>query len=1223
MKKIILGLCLAAMSQGLLRAQVSLTTDTVYYQSFDTLSGVGPVDRLVPWTDNTTIPGWYAYHGRKSASYTPGSPPNYIIDDGNATVDYWGLRSYGTLDDTSGTNPSSDRALGEKSSTIDTILYAFAVRFVNTTGNPIRAFSVSYWGEQWKQNTGTNKLVFEYQVNAVSITGGIWTPDTSLDFSPLKTSTIGALDGNAPDNRTLRQGTIPDTVANGQEIWFRWAKKGTSSCGLAADDFSVSFQPILQPAVEPTTQPTNLSFSQVTITSMTVSFTAAVPTVSGYLVLRKEGLAPTGIPIDGTEYVVGDVIGDADVVYVGAGTSFPQSNLNFGTQYYYAVFAYNGLGSNNNYLTIDPLVGSQTTLVPLASMNSDVVAVASSETAQISSLLNDASPLSSTSGAQVWQVMVRDGGEAGDSDAKPTIVTQMTFGQGPANSVMYWLGSILAVDLFDGPTRLASGTVNAQSMIFSGISDTVADNGSKTLTLRMSLKNSGLTDHQAFQFALSQQSILTESDSTSSQMSTFAPVMSDSAKNIIQVSATKLTFLQQPASTTIGYPIKPAVVVAAADSNNNPDFDYTASVSMTAAGADLSGSPVVVVPSYGAASFNSLLFTTMGSSVTLTASSGSWQVTSASFQVLTHRTFYLDSLAGDDGANGLTSATAWKTLSKVNSTVFQPGDSLLLRSGCTWTGMLYPKGSGDSSAPIVIDKYGDGAMPVINGNGITGFGTLYFYNQQYWEVNNLEITNDAATGGDRRGVYIAASNYGLVNHWYLKNLNIHHVKGLIGDDDPPKATGGIGFNVVADATPTRFDDILIDGCQIAYCDNEGLFTDGAVRNDYPRSTAWTARRYTHVRISNNIIHHISKNAMILRLFDGGVVEHNLCYNTATGTVGNTIFTTGCTGTICQYNEGYLNQASLRLGNFGDGSMYDADLRSPNTIWQYSYSHENSHGLFWTCTEQADSNVVCRYNVSKNDQGVIFCISYPNTSVYCYNNTVYCGASTSPRIISERNMNAGTRTYYFYNNIIYNMSTTAQSYDFRTSGYTRYIDYNLYYGFVPANQPEDVHKITADPQFVSIASGFTTGLNSVAGFALMSTSPAINAGLAISGRPDKDYLGNPVPSDGVVDLGAFEYQKVNGVTEGSNLVPSSTALKQNYPNPFNPVTVISYQLRVAGSVKLVVYDLLGREAALLVNAERPAGTYSVSWNAANMPSGVYFYRMTAGDFTQTKQMLLVK
>jgi len=221
------------------------------------------------------------------------------------------------------------------------------------------------------------------------------------------------------------------------------------------------------------------------------------------------------------------------------------------------------------------------------------------------------------------------------------------------------------------------------------------------------------------------------------------------------------------------------------------------------------------------------------------------------------------------------------------------------------------------------------------------------------------------------------------------------------------------------------------------------------------------------------------------------------------------------------------------------------------------------------------------------------------------------------------MNSGTRTYYFYNNIIYNMSATAQSYDFRTSGYTRYIDYNLYYGFVPANQPDDVHKITADPQFASISPGFTTGLNSVAGFALQSTSPAINAGLAISGRPDKDYLGNPVPSDGTVDLGAFEYQKVNEVIEGSNLVPSATALKQNYPNPFNPVTVINYQLRVAGSVKLVVYDLLGREAAVLVNAERPAGTYSISWNAVHMPSGVYFYRMTTGGFTQTKQMLLVK
>ena len=1229
-KKVILGFCLAVVSQGLLRSQVSITTNAGYSQSFDSLSSTGPVARQVPWSDNVTIPGWYAYHNRQSPSYTPGPPKYYVVDDGTALSNqcYEGLRSYGSL--SSQTNPPSDRALGELSSTLATYRFSFAVRLVNNTGRPISAFFVSYWGEQWKQDTDTSGLVFEYQVGATSILGGTWTGGTSLDFLPLKNGAATALDGNAAENRSLRSGTIPDTVANGQEIWFRWTKMGRPSCGLAVDDFSVTCKQITQPATEPTAQPTNLSFSQVTTTSMTVSFTAAVPAVGGYLVLRKEGSAPTGIPADCMTYAVGDVIGDANIVYLGAGTTFSQSNLNSNTRYYYAVFACNGSGSVSNYLATNPLTGSQSTLVVHASLNSDVVAVASSETAKISSVVNDASPLSSSTGAQVWQATLRDGGAAGDDDTKPTIVTGIAFGQGSANSVANWSGSILAADLLDGSTRLTSGTISARSITFAGLSVTVPDNGSKTLSLRISLQKMGITDHQAFQFSLSPQSILTESDSLSSQMSSFAPILSDSAKNVIQVTATKLKFLQQPLSTILGKPIIPAVVVAAADSNNNTDLDYLTDISITASGANLSGSPVSATPLLGAATFSSLLFTTVGSSVTLTASSGSWLMTSSVFRVLTHRTFYVDSIAGNDAAEGLTSSTAWKSLTKVNSTIFQPGDSLLFRSGCTWTGMLGPKGSGDSSASIVIDMFGGSTKPIINGNGITGYGAAYFYNQHYWEVNNLEITNDASTGGDRRGVYIVFNNFGLAHHMYLKNLFIHNVKGLIGDELVNKKTAGIGIETNDNGTiPTRCDDILIQGCTISNIENQGLFTDNLASSAYPLTPEWMDRRFTNVRIQNNTIHHISKNAMILRFLDGGMVEHNVCYETATGTTGNTMFTTSCNGTIFQFNEGYYNRASLQGAGFGDGSMYDADLKSVNITFQYSYSHDNSHGLLWTATSQPDSNIICRYNVSKNDNGVIFCINYPNTSVYCYNNTVYCGSSTSPRIISERNKNgSGPRTYYFYNNIIYNLSSTAQSYD-TTPGYIRYIDHNLYYGFHPTNEPVDVHKFTADPKFLSISPGFTTGLNSVAGFALQQTSPAINAGMEISGRPNKDYLGNSVPFDSVVDLGAFEYQKTNGVGEGSVLIPSVTVLKQNYPNPFNPCTTLSYGLPTDSRVKLHIYNSLGQQVAELVNTDQSAGWYHMSWNAS-VASGVYFYRIEAVSksdrnqrFVDVKKMLLLR
>jgi hypothetical protein len=84
-----------------------------------------------------------------------------------------------------------------------------------------------------------------------------------------------------------------------------------------------------------------------------------------------------------------------------------------------------------------------------------------------------------------------------------------------------------------------------------------------------------------------------------------------------------------------------------------------------------------------------------------------------------------------------------------------------------------------------------------------------------------------------------------------------------------------------------------------------------------------------------------------------------------------------------------------------------------------------------------------------------------------------------------------------------------------------------------------------------------------------------------------------------------------------------ALQQNYPNPFNPKTVVSSQLPVASNVKLVVYDMLGREVAVLVSERRAAGRYQDTFDASRLASGVYFYRMTAGSFVASKQMSLVK
>jgi len=92
---------------------------------------------------------------------------------------------------------------------------------------------------------------------------------------------------------------------------------------------------------------------------------------------------------------------------------------------------------------------------------------------------------------------------------------------------------------------------------------------------------------------------------------------------------------------------------------------------------------------------------------------------------------------------------------------------------------------------------------------------------------------------------------------------------------------------------------------------------------------------------------------------------------------------------------------------------------------------------------------------------------------------------------------------------------------------------------------------------------------------------------------------------------------------SPLVVRSFTLSQNYPNPFNPTTTISFSLLSKSFVSLKVYDMLGREIATIASEEMSAGYHSRQWNAANMSSGIYFYRMQAGSYSETRKLVLLR
>ena len=115
----------------------------------------------------------------------------------------------------------------------------------------------------------------------------------------------------------------------------------------------------------------------------------------------------------------------------------------------------------------------------------------------------------------------------------------------------------------------------------------------------------------------------------------------------------------------------------------------------------------------------------------------------------------------------------------------------------------------------------------------------------------------------------------------------------------------------------------------------------------------------------------------------------------------------------------------------------------------------------------------------------------------------------------------------------------------------------------------------------------------------------------------------IGNDGTIDDTLYVANTVDVKDEGNLLSPNEYNLAQNYPNPFNPTTTIQYSIPQRSNVTLKVYDLLGNEVAALVNEEKERGVYTVNFDASQLSSGIYFYRLQAGSFVQTKKMILIK
>jgi len=129
---------------------------------------------------------------------------------------------------------------------------------------------------------------------------------------------------------------------------------------------------------------------------------------------------------------------------------------------------------------------------------------------------------------------------------------------------------------------------------------------------------------------------------------------------------------------------------------------------------------------------------------------------------------------------------------------------------------------------------------------------------------------------------------------------------------------------------------------------------------------------------------------------------------------------------------------------------------------------------------------------------------------------------------------------------------------------------------------------------------------------------VSSGRVVDMRSVSEYVYNAVNNE----TREFRIDAVTGVSE-ENTIPKSYALYQNYPNPFNPTTTIEFDIPEKTNVKLIVYDILGREVETLIDKELEPGKYKINFNATNLSSGVYFYTLRTSKFTKTNKMLLIK
>ena len=390
--------------------------------------------------------------------------------------------------------------------------------------------------------------------------------------------------------------------------------------------------------------------------------------------------------------------------------------------------------------------------------------------------------------------------------------------------------------------------------------------------------------------------------------------------------------------------------------------------------------------------------------------------------------YYVDNVSGNDNNSGKSKQTAWKTLGKLNTVIFQAGDQIYLRRGQVFKGYLHLKGSGKDGSSIKLAAFGTGNRPIINAGKHES--AIRIMDADHWEISDIETT-----GGDKAGIYIGCTKDGLLlNHFRITNCYVHDIGDTSKIDwDYSKSTGGIivvNGDFDKDGKPlfynTVFNDVVIDGCIVRFNYRWTCFSISSGKNS---SGGGTANYIKNCTTEFSVADAIRMNGVRNSFIEYCVMYRNGAWpkpgGRNLGGLGAWFFDAdSCTIQFCE--AGYIR------GNTTDAGAFDIDYWQKNSTVQYSYGHHCAGygvSVFGADPTFPTENSIVRYNVFTNNgrdtalafQGDFFVFTWSGgllNGVKIHDNLSIWRPVKSAASLKHEASYTGNNPNSFTNNIIY-------------------------------------------------------------------------------------------------------------------------------------------------------------------------------------------------------------